>query len=82
MIECKVHRTKERAFKALLLEQDEIIKIYNITGPTTFIVKVGVTSLSALDSLIEKLIDYCDTNTKFVMCMPFDDVIPQYVEKY
>ena len=81
LIECEVHRTKEREFKALLLQQDEIIKIYNITGPTTFIVKVGVTSMSELDKLIELMIDYCDTNTKFVMCMPYDDVMPQRIEK-
>jgi Lrp/AsnC family leucine-responsive transcriptional regulator len=80
LIECEVYRTKEREFRDYLLTFDELIKIYNITGNTTFIVKVGVTNLLKLDDVIEKMLDYCDTNTKLVMRMPYDGVLPQNVE--
>lgn len=77
LIECEMHKMKEREFKAILLTFDEVIKIYNVTGVTTFIVEVCVTTLSALDAVIERMIDYCDTNTKVIMTTPYDDVLPQ-----
>ncbi|MFK8042133.1 Lrp/AsnC family transcriptional regulator [Congregibacter sp.] len=81
LIECEVHRGKERALKALLLDFDEVMKIYNITGVTTFIVQVGVANMSALDDVIERMIDYCDTNTKLIMRLPVDDALPRSIEK-
>lgn len=80
LIECEVHKTKERELKAKLLTFEEIIKIYNITGVTTFIVEVGVTKLSELDNVIERMLDYCDTNTKLIMQMPYQETIPQQLE--
>lgn len=80
LIECEVHKAKERELKAKLLTFEEIIKIYNITGVTTFIVEVGVTKLSELDNVIERMLDYCDTNTKLIMQMPYQETIPQQLE--
>ncbi|MDT0628048.1 Lrp/AsnC family transcriptional regulator [Alteromonas sp. W364] len=82
LIECEVHRTKEKEFRAILLTYDEIIKIYNITGATTFIVEVGTKTLEDLDDVLEKMIDYCDTCTKLVMRMPYDNVLPQHIENF
>ena len=61
--------------------KDEVIKIYNVTGQTTFIVEVGVTAVSELDKFIESIIDYCDTNTKVVMQVPIEGSVPQKIEK-
>lgn len=81
LIECEVHKASERKLKALLLLKDEVIKIYNVTGQTTFIVEVGVTAVSELDKFIESIIDYCDTNTKVVMQVPIEGSVPQKIEK-
>lgn len=81
LVECQVHNAKERKLKAYLLELDEVIKIYNITGNTTFIVHVGVTRISELDRVIEGMIDYCDTNTKIIMNTPFNKALPQDIDK-
>lgn len=81
LIECDVHKTQERNLKRLLIQLDQIVKIYNVTGETTFIVWIAVRNLSELDNIIEQLIDYCDTTTKMIMSAPFNDAIPQRMEK-
>lgn len=81
LIECDLHKGQERALKSLLLSFDQIVKIYNVTGQTTFIVRVAVRNMSELDSLIEQMINYCDTTTKVIMHTPFNDTIPQAMEK-
>ena len=81
LIECKVHRAMERTFRAHLLTFDEIIKIYNITGITTFIVEVGVKDLSKLESVLDRMIDFCDTNTSIVTRMTYDEDMPKALER-
>jgi len=81
LVECDVHKAQERKLKAMLLDMDEVIKIYNITGNTTFIVEVGVTALSELDVFLERIIDYCDTNTKLIMQIPIEEALPKRLEK-
>ncbi|GEA11974.1 Lrp/AsnC family transcriptional regulator [Alteromonas sp. KUL49] len=81
LVECEVHKAMERKLKAKLIDMDEVIKIYNVTGITTFIVEVGVATLTELNDFIESIIDYCDTNTKLIMTIPIDDAIPQRLEK-
>lgn len=81
LIDCQVYKTKERAFKTQLLKLDEVIKIYNVTGETTFIVHVGATTMSHLDVVIEHMIDYCDTTTKLIMTVPYNNTLPQHIEK-
>jgi len=81
LVECQVYRTKEREFKTLIMTLDEVIECYNVTGPQAFILKVGVTSMSALDHLLERLIDLSDTNTKMIMSMPINEEMPKNIEK-
>jgi Lrp/AsnC family transcriptional regulator, leucine-responsive regulatory protein len=81
LIECEVYRTKEREFKSLVMTIDEVIECYNVTGPHAFILKVAVTSMSALDQLLERLIDLSDTNTKMILSMPVNENIPNNIEK-
>lgn len=81
LVECQVYRTKEKEFLGILMNLDEVIKIYNITGVTTFIVELGVTKLSELDEILELMVKFCDTNTKLIMQIPYDDALPQRVEK-
>jgi Lrp/AsnC family leucine-responsive transcriptional regulator len=81
LIECDVHKAQERNLKEQLIQLDQIVKIYNVTGETTFIVWVAVRNLSELDAIIEQLIDYCDTTTKMIMSAPFNDAIPQKMEE-
>ncbi|ETX10751.1 AsnC family transcriptional regulator [Marinomonas ushuaiensis DSM 15871] len=76
LVECQVYRTKERAFKNLVLELDEVIECYNVTGPYAFVLKVGVKSMSKLDELLECLIDLSDTNTMMIMSQPVDRTMP------
>jgi len=81
LVECEVHKAQERRLKSMLLDMDEVIKIYNVTGITTFIVEVGVTALSELDLFLERIIDYCDTNTKLIMQIPIEEALPKRLEK-
>jgi len=81
LVECQVYRTKEREFKTRIMTLDEVIECYNVTGPQAFILKVGVTSMSALDHLLERLIDLSDTNTKMIMSMPINEEMPKNIEK-
>lgn len=81
LIECEVHKTKEREFREYLLQVDEVIKIFNITGVTTFIVHVGVIRMSELDRVIEGMLDYCDTNTKLIMNMPLNNALPLRIDR-
>ncbi|GFD68662.1 Lrp/AsnC family transcriptional regulator [Alteromonas sp. KUL106] len=81
LVECEVHKAQERKLKSMLLDMDEVIKIYNVTGVTTFIVEVGVTALSELDLFLEGIIDYCDTNTKLIMQIPIEEALPKGLEK-
>ncbi|PYF78681.1 AsnC family transcriptional regulator [Marinomonas alcarazii] len=76
LVECQVYRTKEREFKALIMDLDEVIECYNVTGPYAFILKVGVKSMSKLDALLERLIDLSDTNTMMIMTTPVKRVMP------
>ncbi|MCZ2721238.1 Lrp/AsnC family transcriptional regulator [Marinomonas sp. 15G1-11] len=81
LVECQVYRTKEREFKSLIMTLDEVIECYNVTGPQAFVLKVGVTSMSSLDYLLERLIDLSDTNTKMIMSMPINENMPKNIEK-
>ena len=76
LVECQVYRTKEREFKALIMDLDEVIECYNVTGPYAFVLKVGVKSMSKLDALLERLIDLSDTNTMMIMTTPVKRVMP------
>ncbi|MBJ7549370.1 Lrp/AsnC family transcriptional regulator [Marinomonas ostreistagni] len=81
LVECEVYRTKERAFKELVLSLDEVVDCYNITGPSAFILRVAVSSMSCLDVLLERLIDLSDTKTMMIMSQPVDREMPLNIEK-
>ncbi|QRV24775.1 Lrp/AsnC family transcriptional regulator [Marinomonas foliarum] len=76
LVECQVYRTKEREFKALVMDLEEVIECYNVTGPYAFVLKVGVKSMSKLDALLERLIDLSDTNTMMIMTTPVKRIMP------
>lgn len=76
LVECQVYRTKEREFKALVMDLEEVIECYNVTGPYAFVIKVGVKSMSKLDALLERLIDLSDTNTMMIMTTPVKRIMP------
>ncbi|MGO2355628.1 MAG: Lrp/AsnC family transcriptional regulator [Marinomonas foliarum] len=76
LVECQVYRTKEREFKALVMDLEEVIECYNVTGPYAFVLKVGVKSMSKLDALLERLIDLSDTNTMMIMITPVKRIMP------
>ena len=81
LVECEVYRTKERAFKELVLSLDEVVDCYNITGSSAFILRVAVSSMSCLDVLLERLIDLSDTKTMMIMSQPVDREMPLNIEK-
>ena len=76
LVECEVYRTKEREFKALVLSLEEVIDCYNVTGPSAFMLRVAVTSMSKLDELLERLIDLSDTRTMMVLAQPVKRGMP------
>ncbi|RUM49243.1 MAG: Lrp/AsnC family transcriptional regulator [Marinomonas sp.] len=80
LVECEVYRTQERAFKELVLSLDEVVDCYNITGPSAFILRVAVSSMSRLDVLLERLIDLSDTKTMMIMSQPIDREMPLNIE--
>lgn len=77
MVQCKVYRTKERAFKALLLSYDEVIECLNVTGEQAFLVKLAVASMSQLDEILEAFIDYSDTNTMMILSTQVERALPE-----
>lgn len=77
MVQCKVYRTKEREFKALLLSYDEVIECLNTTGEQAFLVKLAVESLSQLDEILEAFIDFSDTNTMMILSTLVDRELPE-----
>ena len=77
LVECEVYRTQERAFKELVLGLDEVVDCYNVTGPSAFVLKVAVTSMSKLDALLERLIDLSDTKTMMILTQPIQRVLPK-----
>ena len=76
LVQCKVYRTKERAFKALVLSHDEVIECHNVTGEQAFLVKLAVESMSQLDEILEAFIDLSDTNTMMILSTPVDRELP------
>ncbi|REG81291.1 Lrp/AsnC family transcriptional regulator [Marinomonas pollencensis] len=81
LVECQVYRTKEREFKALILSLDEVITCYNVTGPYAFVLRVAVRSMSLLDELLERLIEFSDTNTMMILATAKDLEMPVNVER-
>lgn len=76
LVECEVYRTQERAFKELVLSLDEVVDCYNVTGPSAFVLRVAVTSMSKLDVLLERLIDMSDTKTMMILSRPVQRAMP------
>jgi len=76
MVQCTVYRAKEREFKALLLDYDEVVECLNVTGEQAFLVKLAVQSLSQLDAILEAFIDLSDTNTMMILSTPVDRAVP------
>lgn len=76
LVECQVYRAKEREFKALVMSLDEVIDCFNVTGPSAFVLRVAVTSMSKLDELLERLIDLSDTRTMMVLAQPIERGVP------
>lgn len=76
LVQCKVYRTKEREFKALLLSYDEVIECHNVTGEQAFLVKLAVASMSQLDDILEAFVDLSDTNTMMILSTPVDRALP------
>ncbi len=77
LVQCKVYRTKEREFKALVLSYDEVIECHNVTGEQAFLVKLAVESMSQLDDILEAFIDFSDTNTMMILSTPVDRALPE-----
>lgn len=77
LVQCKVYRTKEREFKALMLSYDEVIECHNVTGEQAFLVKLAVASMSQLDDILEAFIDYSDTNTMMILSTPVERSLPE-----
>ena len=81
LVECQVYRTKEREFKDLILTLDEVITCYNVTGPYAFVLRVAVRSMSLLDELLERLIEFSDTNTMMILATAKNLEMPVNVEQ-
>ncbi|CUB03143.1 Lrp/AsnC family transcriptional regulator [Marinomonas fungiae] len=81
LVECEVYRTKEREFKELVLSLDEVLDCYNVTGPSAFILRVAVSSMSRLDILLERLIDLSDTKTMMILSQPVKREMPLNIEE-
>ncbi|RRD00233.1 Lrp/AsnC family transcriptional regulator [Amphritea balenae] len=77
LVQCKVFRTKEREFKALVLSYDEVIECHNVTGEQAFLIKLAVQSMSQLDSILESFCDLSDTNTMMILSTPVDRALPE-----
>ena len=77
LVQCKVFRTKERQFKALVLSYDEVIECQNVTGEQAFLVKLAVASMSHLDAILEEFCDLSDTNTMMILSTPVERPLPQ-----
>ncbi len=76
LVQCKVFRTKERAFKALLLSFDEVLECYNTTGEQAFLVKLATQSMAELDAILESFCDLSDTNTMMILSKPVNRTLP------
>lgn len=76
LVQCKVFRTKEREFKALILSYAEVIECHNVTGEQAFLVKLAVESMSQLDAILESFCDLSDTNTMMILSTPVDRALP------
>ncbi|RNF49328.1 Lrp/AsnC family transcriptional regulator [Marinomonas hwangdonensis] len=76
LVECQVYRAKEREFKALVMGLDEVVDCFNVTGPSAFVLRVAVASMSKLDELLERLIDLSDTRTMMVLAQPIERSVP------
>ncbi|SBT16116.1 HTH-type transcriptional regulator LrpC [Marinomonas gallaica] len=81
LVECEVYRTKEREFKDLVVGLEEILDCYNVTGPSAFILRVAVSSMSRLDILLERLIDLSDTKTMMILSQPVQRGMPLNIEE-
>lgn len=66
----------------LVREQPEIIECHKGTGGDSFIMKVAVSSVEHLESLIDKLTSFGTTSTSIVLSSPVEKrVIEKTVEK-
>mgnify|MGYP003866670579 CR=1 FL=1 len=76
LVQCKVFRTKEREFKALILSYDEVIECFNVTGEQAFLVKLATRSMSQLDDILERFCDLSDTTTMMILSTPVQRSLP------
>ena len=81
LVECKVHSTKERDFRDLLATLEEVIKVYTVTGDAEFVVQLGVTKMSELESVLTRMTEFADTSTRMVLSTPHDNMLPNTVLK-
>lgn len=77
LVQCKVFRTQEREFKAIMLACDSVIECHNVTGEQAFLVKLAVESMAQLDHILESFCDFSDTNTMMILSTPVDRSLPE-----
>jgi len=77
LVQCKVFRTKEREFKALLLGYDQVLDCYNVTGEQAFLVRVATRSMAELDEILEEFCDLSDTTTMMILSQPVERKLPE-----
>jgi len=78
LVLCTVFRTKERAFKALILETPQVIECYNTTGEEAFMVKIATSTMGELDAILDRFCDMSDTHTRVVLSEPVKRTLPQH----
>ncbi|HEY5718030.1 MAG TPA: Lrp/AsnC family transcriptional regulator [Motiliproteus sp.] len=81
LVQCRVFRAKEKQFKQLVLDSDEVVECYNVTGEQAFIVKVAAPTMPLLDDVLERFCTLSDTNTMVVLSKPRDRVLPGTFER-
>ncbi len=81
LVQCKVFRTKERQFKALVLSFDEVVECYNTTGEQAFLIKLATRSMAQLDAILDRFCDLSDTNTMMILSTPVKRALPNCFTK-
>ena len=65
---------------SLIVEIEEIVECDRITGDDCFIAKVYVRSADELESIIDRLIPYAQTNTSMIQSTPVKRRLPPLAE--
>lgn len=77
IVEISMNAKNRKKFYDFVEEEPEITECYHVTGPCCMVIKCLCADMKELDSLINKIQNYGETNTLLILSVPLKrEIIP------